>query len=248
MPALTAQEIALIHMHVDNVFARLKTRFLGPKRGALSIAYQFQPSLSLPGLFTAANQEEGNASPDKDLLRSLLRVAESHIEAQRDTTKANVVRTIDAFCRGKRTPDTRALLSGQLADVWKKTAESVKKIIDTEGTTVRNAGALDGITKVNASFGIEDPIIYFVVVRDNLLCTECRRLHLMSDGITPRLWRTSEIGHGYHKKGDSFPKIGGTHINCRCSIVTLMPGYGFDGAGMVVFIDPQHDEYAKQRS
>jgi hypothetical protein len=29
--------------------------------------------------------------------------------------------------------------------------------------------------------------------------------------------------------------------------VTLMPGYGFDGKGMVTYIEPDHDELKQQR-
>jgi len=36
--------------------------------------------------------------------------------------------------------------------------------------------------------------------------------------------------------------------NCRCSLVTLMPGYGFDARGRVTFMDVGHNELEKQRS
>jgi hypothetical protein len=43
------------------------------------------------------------------------------------------------------------------------------------------------------------------------------------------------LGHGYHKKGEPNPKVGGLHPHCRCTMVTLMPGYGFDAGGMIKF-------------
>lgn len=36
--------------------------------------------------------------------------------------------------------------------------------------------------------------------------------------------------------------------NCRCTLVTLMSGYGFDKAGMVVYVSSKHNEIKKQRS
>jgi hypothetical protein len=48
-----------------------------------------------------------------------------------------------------------------------KAEDGVKRILDTEASNARNMGSLDGIIKVNAFSGIEDPIVYFVVVRDN---------------------------------------------------------------------------------
>jgi hypothetical protein len=78
------------------------------------------------------------------------------------------------------------VLGGQLADVWGKTTNDVKRMIDTEATGARNMGTLEGIIGVNASEGIEDPMVYFVVVRDQHLCDECKRLHLLPDETTPR--------------------------------------------------------------
>jgi hypothetical protein len=76
----------------------------------------------------------------------------------------------------------------------------------------------------------------------------CRRLHLLDNGKTPRVYKLSEVGHGYHKKGQDDPKLGGLHPHCRCTLVTLMPGFGFDKAGMVKYISRTHDEWAKQHS
>jgi hypothetical protein len=106
---------------------------------------------------------------------------------------------------------------------------------------------LDGIVKVNASAGVEDPLIYFVVVRDDDLCDECRRLHLLPDGVTPKVWRLSEVKRGYHRKTDDVPSLGGEHPHCRCSLVTIMKGYGFTKSGGITYISPDHDELEAQR-
>jgi len=124
----------------------------------------------------------------------------------------------------------------------------MRRLIDTEAQNVRNTGVLDGIIKVNAAHDIEDPVIYFVVVRDNYLCPECKRLHLLEDEKTPRLWYLSELGHGYHKKGQSNPKLGGLHPNCRCSLVPLMPGFGFSKDGFTTFRGTKYDAIKEQRS
>jgi hypothetical protein len=105
---------------------------------------------------------------------------------------------------------------------------------------------MDAITKINAASGVSDPIVFFVVVRDQTLCPECKRLHLMPDKTTPKVYKLSEVGAGYHTKGDSDPKMGGLHPNCRCCLVTLMPGYGFDSAGMVTYKSPGWSEYDHQ--
>lgn len=245
--ALAPEQLSLIETIVDQVFERLKTRVLGPQFGSKIIGFQFNPDFSLPGLFVAANREQANLRPDPELLNSLMSVAERHLDAAKSTAKAQVTRAVDAFLRANPKGELRTVLGGELSQVFKQTMTGVRRVIDTEASNARNAGTLNGITELASAMNIEDPAVYFVVVKDNLLCRECARLHLLPDGITPRVWRMSEIGHGYHRRGQENPKIGGLHPHCRCSLVTLLPGYGFDKDGRVHYIAPKHDELSAQR-
>ena len=72
-------------------------------------------------------------------------------------------------------------------------------------------------------------------------------LHLLPDKKTPRLWKLSEIGHEYHKKGDPNPKLPGLHPNCRCKLTYLAQGFGFDKDGKVTWKGVDHDELEFQR-
>lgn len=239
-----------IHEAVDLVFDRVKARFLERPPTDRRIVIGFTPRVTLPSLFEAASMEE-RARADKDLLGGLLRIAEGYVEAQRHATKSQVVKAVEAFlgearAKGVET-DVQTVLGGELAEVFGRAQSGMKRILDAEASNVRNTGTLGGILRVNAATGVDDPVVYFVVVRDGDLCGECRRLHLMPDGTTPRLWRLSEVKQGYHKRGEEQPAIGGLHPHCRCSLVTLMPGYGFDGSGSVEFKELDHDEFARQR-
>jgi hypothetical protein len=106
---------------------------------------------------------------------------------------------------------------------------------------------MDGVVGANAAVGVEDPVVFFVIVRDGNVCKECIRLHMMPDGTTPRLWYLSEVGHGYHKKGEETPKIGGLHPHCRCVMTTLMPGFGFNEGGFVKYISKDYNAIQEQR-
>lgn len=240
--------VRIIHEAVDKLFDRLKARVLGRQFGPKQIRIGV-PSFTLPDLFNSANREERN-KPDERILDSLMRTADGFLEAQRHSTRTQVVKAVETFladaeARGSEA-DVETVLGGQLGEVWGKAREGVQRIVNSEASNVRNTGTLDGIIKVNAANAIEDPIVYFVVVRDDSLCGECRKLHLKENGH-PRLWYLSELGHGYHKRGQENPKIGGLHPNCRCSLVTLLPGYGFDDEGMVTFVGFDHDAMKKQR-
>lgn len=240
-----------IEKAVGKLFANLKTRVLGGWGQPKGIRIAFNRDLTLPALFEAANREERNA-PSEPLLDSILHSADGYLTALEQTTTTQVVKNVESFIKNAHASgkdiDFEQLLHGQLMDVLGKAKAGVRKIVDTEATGVRNLGTLDGIEKVNAAHGIPDPVVYFVVVRDNALCGECKRLHLLPDQITPRLWKQSDLDHNYHKKGEDRPSISGEHPHCRCSLVTLLPGFGFNQDGHVIYIGSGHDEYARQQS
>lgn len=247
---LSLKAIKAVEKAVDKLFDRAKARTLGPQSVDKRIYIGINPELSLPGIFAQAAIEERNR-PDHDLLHGLMSIAESFIEAQRASTKAKVVKTVtstlsQAYAQGIDT-DLTTVLGGQLATVWEQATAGMKRIIETEATNVRNVGVLDGIVKANIASNVEDPTVFFIVVRDKHLCEECERLHMMEDGITPRLWYLSEVQHGYHKRGDNFPSLGGEHPNCRCTLSTLMPGYGFDDKGFVSYIREGYIAIEEQR-
>lgn len=247
----------LIEGAVDLLFERVKARLLGPdprKRTALggkSLAFSFVPELTLGALFAAASKEEGVREPNHDLLAGLMSIAESYLDAQKEKTKAQTVQTVQSFIRDAHTKgvktDVETVLGGQLTELWGKVNSDVRKIVETEATVTRNMGIDDAIQRVSAMVGVDDPTVYFVVVRDGHRCDECTRLHLMPDKTTPRVWKRSEVGSGYHKRGNLFPSAGGLHPHCRCCLSVLFPGYGFNAAGMVTWKGLKWDEFKYQR-
>jgi hypothetical protein len=246
--ALTRGVVKLIHAAVDRLFDRAIHRFTGKPIGDKKIFIGPAPRVTLSSLFNLASAEE-HAKADESVLESLVRIASGYMEAQRETAKANVTHSVESWLNDAKTQgvktDVQTVLGGELAELWGKTTNAMHKIVDTESTKARNVGSLDALVRVNAAMGVKDPIVYFVVVRDGDLCEECKRLHLMPDGVTPRLWLLSSLKSGYHKKTDDVPSVGGLHPHCRCSLVTLMEGYGFED-GRVSYIAHGHDEYAKQ--
>lgn len=246
-PLLSRAATKLIETKVDEVFDRLKARALGPHLVDKQIVISYRPELSIPGIFEAAAREEGTKA-DADVLDSLLNVCAKYIDGSRERSKARVVSAVQAYLNEAQASgvdtDLRTVLGGRLSEVWRDVTNHVHAIVDAEATNAKNVGSLDGIIKLNTYLNIDDPVIYFVVVRDGLLCGECKRLHLDDDGVTPRLWRLSELSHEYHKRGGSVPSVGGLHPHCRCSMVTLMPGYGFNKQGMVEYKGPDYDALA----
>ncbi len=256
---LTKAGIKQVHAAVDKLFTHLKYLYLGHKlnvdelRGIdKRIAIGHRHELSLPGLYESAAKDEG-FEPNDETLDMLQSIAAGYLDAECERTKAKVVKDVSSFLKQAKTSgvdtDLRTVLGGSLAQTFDTVTADVNRIIDSEAQNGRAIGTLEGIEKINAQSGVDDPTVFFVIVRDNDVCKECLKLHQLSgtkDG-PPRVWKLSELGHGYHKCGDPAPKVGGLHPHCRCSIATLLPGYGFDAAGMVTYVDPEHDEYAAQQ-
>lgn len=255
MPRQTRLGIAAqraISAAVDALFDRVKARFLGPGAEKLygkALVFRFPAAYSLTGLFETASKQEG-VKPREELLRGLLRIAGSYVDAHREATKAKVLQKVaahlsDAQQAGVQT-DLETVLGGQLSETFRDVTADIKKIVETESTTVRNTSIFDAIGRIGASTGRDDPTVFFVTVRDSSRCGECTRLHMLADEVTPRLWKMSDLGAGYHKKGEPNPKVGGLHPHCRCVLTHLLPGYGFDAAGRVRYVGQGHDEYAVQ--
>ena len=232
-PFITKQGIKAVHKSVDFLFDRLIARMLGPQyvanRGNKNIYIGYKPQLSIPGLYMAAAEQE-QVKPQMGPLDSLAEIARGYLEAQRTVAKSRVVKAVDSFIReadasGVDT-DVKTVLGGELADLWGKTTHEVSRIIDTESTGARNLGVLEGITVVNANAGVEDPVCFFIIVRDENCCQECIKLHLLDDKITPRCWYLSEVGHGYHKKGEGFPALGGEHPHCFVGDTRISTSFG----------------------
>lgn len=254
-PKLPKRAQNLISAAVDKLYDSLKVKFLGPTAQAKkAIRIKYTHEKTLPGMFESANVEEG-VKPNLFTLDALMRVAEGYLDANRERTKAKVLKevmaTIEDAHNSRVRTDLETVLNGKLIDAFGEAASHIETIVNTETNTAKNMGVLDGVVAVNSAAGVTDPVVYFLIakrIHPEAPCPECVRLHCtFGEGSPPRLWLLSEVSHGYHKKGEDFPALGGLHPNCRCTMVTLLPGYGFDGTDTVRFIAPKHDELALQR-
>jgi hypothetical protein len=251
---LGKKAISQIGMSVDNLFERAKSRFLGPDAPGLkdkTLAFKFNPKTSLGAIYKLASSQEG-VDAREETMRAMLKVAGAYLDARKERAKAQIIHDVQAFlvdaqATGVKT-DVATVLGGQLASLMGDLKSEVQMIVNTETTNTSNTSIYDAIGRIGALTGRDDPTVYFVCVHDGALCDECKRLHLMEDEVTPRLWKMSELGSGYHKKGDEFPKVGGLHPNERCVLTHLLPGYSFDADGHVEFKSDGHDEFNEQRA
>lgn len=148
-------------------------------------------------------------------------------------------------------------------DIWKKNLRTLLKdkvqnweyryrtIINTELNRASNWGSMDAILHDNAHL---DPSQITVFKQGNKpghgACDHCAKFWYLEDGITPRVYKMSElIANGSNigrKAKDWLPTIDSTHPNETHLLSELKPGFGFVGGGLE-WISDAHDEYARQR-
>ena len=246
-PTLSKGATKEIGHYVDRIFDQVKARMLGPDFASeRNAVFYHKESYSIPGIYRAAAINEA-VKPNEAVLLSLAKVAESYLNAQQEVTKARVLHSVNVWLATPSEKSIEEVLGKELDDMWRKVTAEVTKIAQSEAITARNMGTLEGIVKTNALLNVEDPIVAFIGPLDEHTCEECRRVLYVDGGPVPKVFKLSEVSHAYHKRGTDTPSISGMHPNCRHSIVTMMPGYGFDEAGRIKFKGREHRELEHQR-
>ncbi len=238
---------------VDEMFDRIAYSFLGniPRlKNKKLLILSTESNLGLSHLFVQAMQNKVPNAIEQDALKGLLNVADGYIESLKNKTKSNLTEKIDALVKEAKARNDRvdsSAIESAIKEEMKKARTNLQAIIESESTKLRNVGALMDITRVSTSLGDSDPTVFFVVVKDNVTCKECIRLHLMEDGITPRLWKFSDLKQGYHKRGENNPSSFGLHPHCRCTLTYLSRGFGFNEKGQLEYRSENYDAHSKQK-
>jgi hypothetical protein len=252
MRGLSNNSKDLINQIVDRLFDRMGHTLLGnipAYRNKKTVLFTSNPLLTLAHLFLMGLQGARPLPKEEEIMKNMLDTAHSYLESLRSRTKARLTESVDSYMAEARiknvTPSSDAIRE-RVTDSLEKAKSDMKRIAEAEATKARNLGKLMNIARVGAALGQPDPNVFFVMIKDTRTCDECKKLHLWEDGITPRVWKMSQLGFSYHHKGEHNPKVCGLHPHCRCTLTLLSPGFGFKN-GVVAFISPDHDEYKRQQ-
>jgi len=249
--------IKAIDKAIEALFMRLKARFLGYKYEPKQIRFtttgydkplQHREDLSLPSVFEDAARLEGFKANTK-LLGAINESVEQYLDAHQELTKARVKSAIQTALLGSETSkeevDVAQVIKKELTSVMEKASSDVAQVIDGEMGKAKNLSTLDAITKTTVVAGVEDPTIAFIGPNDKYCCKDCQRLYFMPDGVTPRVWKLSEIKVGWMKHNDLVPSMY-SHNHCRHTSSPMMPGFGFVN-GKITYIEPGYDIWKDQR-
>jgi len=209
-----------------------------------------EPQHTLAKLYVDALGHRKLNPVEENVIENNIAQATEYITALKDKTKNNVINKVDGYVKNKQVKGqslSREDLDEIVGAEMEKAGKHLHLTTMAEATKARNVGAGLDIIDVGVSQGTSDPTVFFVLINDESTCSECKRLHLMEDMKTPRLWKFSEISQDYHKKGDPTPSINGLHPHCRCTLTYLALGFGFDSSGLVKWKAPNFDAYKEQR-
>ena len=253
MKGLSLKAFESIERLIKNRFDSITMKFLGLVPDQLkdkSIVFSTAKEESMVSLFLRALGNKKPNSIEEQTLKTMLRVTSGYMDALRDRTAAKIMHEIDSHATTqslKKQPPSVKQIDSIIKDGMGKAGHQLKMIVNSESNKSANTGTALQIAKIADSKGESDPTVFFIVVKDEVTGPEEWVLHLLPDKVTPRLWKLSEIGAGYHKVGDPEPKLPGLHPNCRCKLTYLPEGWGFNKQGKVAFINLTHDEFKVQR-
>ncbi len=209
-----------IHKLVENLFDKTALRFLGahPKLKHKKIPLiGFEATIGLAALFVQAMSNKWLNNIEQDVLKGLVDGALSYIDNLKNKTSNDIIQKVEGMARRSRISGEKIVeseLNKAVQEELSKATAHLEAIITSEGTKTRNLGMAMDITRAAAINGEKDPIIGFAVIRDASTCEVCIDLNLMPDGVTPRLYRMSELSAGYYKRGDKVPSLVGNHPHC----------------------------------
>jgi len=252
MYGISSQSKEQINRVVEDLFDKTALRLLGPipKLHHKKITLiGFAEGVTLATLFIQAMNNRYLNHTENDVIKGILGGAFGYIESLKAKTTTAISERLDGLAREARIanqPIPEEALNQVVQEELGKAKSGMERIAASEATKTRNLGALMDISRKAAETGDKDPTVAFIVIRDNVTCKECVKVHLTPSG-QPRLFKLSELSGGYHVRGEDFPSILLLHPHCRCTMIYVPQGYGFNKSGHITYINADHDELAKQR-
>lgn len=245
---LTDEQKVSIEFSVSDIFYRLKFRLLGRfftgPRIYFELVDDLNPLNTLEGLYHyTANMMYGTSfKPSIKRIKNLNRITDNYIEAERLKTINNVMQAAE---QGKSLDDIEEMIKETLD----KSSEYVDMLVITEARNVQANAEREGVEKIAASIGVEDPTVCKVGVIDDKMCHVCRRLWHSEDNIyIPKVYKLSELFDGYNKSAkDPIPTVLASHPRCRHVLTFIPPNFGFNNRGVIEFKGFGYDVYAEQR-
>lgn len=149
---------------------------------------------------------------------------------------------------GKKTTRT---IARELRERTQELAKDWDRVVTTELAQATNMGAFDAIVENNPGKAPTDIYVYKSGPHDDATCKHCLRFWFLGDGVTPKVYKLSQLlagGANYGRKAaDWQPTVGVTHPNERHFLLELPLGWGFSGSGDIIYVSQDHNEWKRQQ-
>lgn len=232
---------------INDLFYNLKARLLGRFFTGPAIFFEVinnvNPMDTLEGVYNYTYHMMYNGISSNKVKRPkvLAKITGNYIEAER-------LKTINRIMMGIEQSGTFEEAKTQLDEHIEKATNYVGMLIATEVRNVQVQAERDGIEKLGASIGVEDPTVCKLGVIDGKLCPVCTSLWHSDDNIRiPRVYRLSELKEGYSTHKNPIATFFASHPRCRHVLTMIPPNYGFTSNGNIEFKSFGWDEYEHQR-
>lgn len=201
----------IVNLLFDKLKVRLLGRFFrGPKIVFEMVGEELDPLLTLEGLYRHALtiSAGANLKPSVKTMRSLSEITDNYLEAEKLKTINRVVAAVD---QGANDDEIDKLLG----EVFESAEPSVSKIVNTETRNYQANAEREGILKVSASVGEDDPTVLKYGSLDEKTCQCCLKLwHSKDNPRIPKVYKLSQLQDGYCDHKDPKPTILATHPHC----------------------------------
>ena len=241
---LSPQQRRTILDNIDDIFQKIKARLMGRffsgPRIYFEVVKQSNPFETIEGLFRYVTYMTGGPSSkiDEHQVEVLSEVTGNYVDAKRLQVQNKVLNAIAAAATPKQ---ALKAVESHINDA----GDYMEALVSNETHTATAYANKEGITKVGASIGIEDPTVCKVGVIDDKMCSTCRELWHDPDNIyKPRPWKLSQLKEGYMTDRENpYPTVGGSHPRCRHTLVFLPPNMAPDEKGTFVWKKFGYDYY-----
>ncbi len=245
---LKDEQRVAIEFSVSDIFYRLKMRLLGRFFTGPSIYFELvddlNPLNTLEGIYhyTASMMYGSSFKPSVKRVKTLNRITDNYIEAER-------LKTINKIMQAAEQGESLDDIESMLKETLDKSAEYVDMLVVTEARNVQANAEREGIEKVAASIGVEDPIVCKYGKIDDKMCPVCRYLWHSEENIyIPKVYKLSELKDGYNTSTkDPIPTVLASHPRCRHILTLIPPNFGFNARGQIEFKGFGYDIYSEQR-
>lgn len=243
---LNEEQRNVILNEIEKLFETAKASILGRYFTGPRIFFQAaknaDPLHTLEGIYHyTLNMTFGaGATPNQKIIENLAEVTGNYFEAQKLKVKNHIIADVLNAKNQKEALES-------IKNNFEKAEKYINMLIINETRIVQAYADREGVTRVAADLGVEDPTVVFLGVTDNKICKYCKSMyHDVNNLKMPKPYKLSQVREGYFKPKEhdgKTPHQAPLHPHCRHVMSFVPPNFGFTPNGSPDFKEFGYDYY-----